>query len=138
MNFSQHDALGSLNNIVGYVSLPGCRVQPLFLGNNIHDICKVSPDKGLGRKRGLWTCFSVPCQNIFWGSLFSALVLLFGPLSADTDLHDRGGGCGLRSWSRKDPVYTITMAVVVCTVATAVGTAKVRFSGPLQTLYNYS
>ena len=54
---------------------------------------------GKGQKRGFWSCFSVPCQNIFWGSLFSALVLLFGPLS-DTSLHDHNGGYDLHSWSR--------------------------------------
>ena len=34
--------------------------------------------------------------------------------------------------------YTITTAVVVYTITMAVGAARVRFSGLLQTLYNYS
>ena len=60
---------------------------------------------------GSRSCFSVPCQNIFWGSLFSALVLLFGPLS-DTSLHDHDGGYGLHSWSRKGPVFRSTSNLI--------------------------
>ena len=55
--------------------------------------------------------FSVPGLNIFWVSLFSALVLLFGPLSY-TNLHDHDGGYGLHSWSRKGPVFRTTSNLI--------------------------
>ena len=100
---------------------------------------------GKGQKRGFWSCFSGPLALfsdfglVFWspdfggrffplsdfGLVFGSpvrtyfgchLVLLFGPLSADTGLHDHDGGYGLHDhngrWSRKGPVFRTTSNLI--------------------------
>ena len=70
----------------------------------------MSPDKD--QKRGFWSCFQSPIR-IYFGSCYSV------PYP-------------------QTQIYTITMAVIVYTIRMAVGAARVRFSRPLQTLYNFS
>ena len=94
------------------------------LGTGSHLVLFLGP---LARGRTL-SCFWVPWHRVAPCLVFGSpvrtyfgchLVLLFCPLSAGTGLHDHDGSYGLHD-HRAD------------------GAARVRFSGPLQTLYNCS
>ena len=122
---------------------------------------------GKVRKRGFWSDFLVPWHCflilvLFFGPLilgvaffrFLILVLFFSPLILGVaffrflilvlflgPLSEHILGVAWFCYSVPCPqtqVYTITMAVMVYTITMADGAAKVRFSGPLQTLYNCS